>query len=245
MNFLDVLIIGFVLLGALHGYQRGLLTSIANFLSGIVAFLVAVGQYKAALRWAEQFLPLQQWLEPVIYRAVLPSVQSKADTLQHKFLENILELLPLELRSYFSSSNLVSVPLPETIEQVSSRLAGALTEHILNLIAFGLVFYTVVLLMQLGFSIILSPFGGRSGLLNSGGGLFFGGLSFIIGLAVLAGLLFPLMNLGVGGSFNVLLQTSYLYPYLLEIFNLLDQLFSAHLQQNLLDPLSLDKGVWF
>lgn len=245
MNFIDVLIIGFVLLGALHGYQRGLLTSVANFLSSIVAFLVAVWQYKAALRWAQQYFPLQQWLEPVVYRAVLPLVQSKADLLQQQFLENILGLMPLELRSSFPTPNLPSVPFPQTIEQVSHGLASMFTEHILNLIAFGVVFYVVLILVQLGFSILLSPFGGRNGFLNRGGGLLFGGLSSVIGLAVLAGLFFPLMNLGVGGSFNALIQTSYLYPYLVEVFNLLDQLFSAHLQQNLLDPLSLDKGVWF
>ena len=245
MNFIDVLIIGFVLLGSLQGYQKGLLTSIVNFLSSIFGFLIAVWQYKVILSWIQQYFPLQEWLEPVIYRAVLPSVQSKADTLQQQFLDSILGLLPSELNSIFSTSNLSSVPLPQTIEQVSHRIAGVLTEHILNLIAFGVVFYAAVLLMQIGFSILLSPFGGRVGFFNRGGGLFFGGLTSLIGLAVLAGLFFPLFHLGVGGSFKTLIETSYLYPYLMEIFNILDQLFSAQLQESLIDPLLWDKGIGF
>ncbi|HBW37122.1 CvpA family protein [Desulfosporosinus sp. BICA1-9] len=245
MNLLDVLILGFILLGALRGYQRGLLTSIVNFLSGIAGFLVAVWQYKAALRWVEQYFPLQQWLEPVIFRVVLPAVQSKADTLQQQFLGSILSSLPPELRSFFSSSNLPSLPMPQTIEQVSHHLAGVLTERILNLIAFGVVFYTVVLIFQLGCAILLRPFGSWRGSLNRGGGLLFGGLGSLIGLSVLAGLFSPLLNLGVGQSYNVLIQNSYFYPYLVGIFNGLDQIFSAQLRQNLLDPLTLDKGDWF
>lgn len=245
MNLLDVLIVGFLLLGALHGYRKGFLTSIVNFLSGIVGFLIAVWQYMAALSWVEQYFPLHQWLEPVIYRAVQSSIQSKADTLQQQFLGNLLLLLPPEIRSLIPSSNIPSVSLPETIEQVSHSLAGVLTERILNLIAFGAVFCIVVLLIQLVFAILLRPFGSWSGSLNRGGGLVFGGLSSLIGLSVFAGLFLPLLHLGVGGSFNGLIQNSYLYPYLVGVFNGLDQVFSAQLRQNLLDPLSLDKGDWF
>ena len=90
MNLIDVLILGFILLGALHGYQRGLITSIINFLSSIVGFVVASWEYMVALHWAEQYFPLQQWLEPVIYRIMLPAVQSKASTLQQQALGNIL-----------------------------------------------------------------------------------------------------------------------------------------------------------
>lgn len=245
MNLIDVLILGFILLGALRGYQRGLLTSIVRFLSGIVGFLVAVWQYTAALRLIQQYLPLQQWLEPVIYRAVLPSIQSKADTLQQQFLETILRSLPPEIQSLFSSSNLSSGPLSETISQVSHRLAGVLTERILNLIAFGVVFYTVALLIQLVFAILLRPLGSWNGSINSGGGLLFGGLGSLLGLSVFAGLFFPLLDLGVGASFSALIQNSTFYPYLVELFNSLDQVFSTQVRQNLLDPLSLNKGNWF
>ena len=245
MNLIDVLILGFILLGALHGYQRGLITSIVNFLSSIVGFVVASWEYMAALHWVEQYFPLQQWLEPVIYRAMLPAVQSKASTLQQQALGNILGALPPEWRNIFSSLNLPDVQMPQAIEQVTHHLAGTLTERILSLIAFGCVFFVVVALIQLLVAILLRPFGSWGGAFNRGGGLMFGGLSALIGLAVLAGLLSPLLKMGVGGSINDLIQNSNFYPHLVGIFQALDQAFSAQLSQKLLEPLSLGKGLWF
>ena len=245
MNLIDVLILGFILLGALLGYQRGLITSVVNFLSSIVGFLVASWEYMVALHWAEQYFPLQQWLEPVIYRGILPAVQSKASSLQQQALGNILGALPPEWRNIFASLNLPGVQMPQVTEQVTHRLAGMLTEQILGLIAFGCVFFVVVVLIQLLFAILLRPFGTWGGAFNRGGGLLFGGLSALIGLAVLAGLFSPLLKLGIGGNINDLIQNSNTYPYLVRIFQALDQAFSAQLSQKLLEPLSLSKGVWF
>jgi len=243
MNLIDILILGFTLLGALHGYQKGLLSSLINLLSSIVGFLVASWQYMSALRWAEQYLPLQQWLEPVIYKAILPSIQSKASSLQHQALGNILGALPQEWRSLFENQS--GAQMPQAIEQVAHRLAGTFTESGLSLIAFGCVFYIVVIIIQLLFSILLRPFGGWSGLLNRGGGLVVGGLSALIGMSVMAGLFSSFLQLGVGGSFNALIQSSSFYPYLVEIFRLLDQVLAAQLSQKLLEPMSQGQGVWF
>src|SRR5680860_344788 len=187
MNLIDIFILGLILLGALHGYQRGLISSVVNFLSSIVGFLVASWQYMAALRWAEQYFPLQKWLEPVIYRAILPSVQAKASSVQHQALGNILGALPPEWRSLFENQS--GVPTPQAIEQVTHRLAGMLTEGVLSLIAFGCVFYIVILIIHFLFAILLRPFGSWGGSLNRGGGLLFGGLSALIGMSVMAGLL--------------------------------------------------------
>ena len=243
MNLIDILILGLILLGALRGYQKGLISSVVYFLSSIVGFLVASWKYMFALSWAEQYFPLQQWLEPVIYRAILPAVQSKASSLQSQALGNILGALPLEWRSLFE--NLSGDKMPQAIEQVTHRLAGVFTERILSLIAFACVFYLVVFIIQLLCSILLSPFGRLGGSLNRGGGLLFGGLSALIGLSVMAGLFLPLLHLGVGGSLNALLQSSSFYPYLVEIFRVLNQVFAAQLNQNLLEPLSQGQGVWF
>jgi hypothetical protein len=243
MNIIDILILGFILLGALHGYRRGLISSIVGFLSSIVGFLIASWGHMFALHWTEQYFPLQHWLEPLIYRAILPSVQSKASSLQHQALGNILGLLPPEWRSLFE--NLSGVQMPQAIEQVTHRLSGVFTEQILSLIAFGCVYYIVVVIIQLLFSILLRPFSNWGGSLNRGGGLVFGGLSSLIGMSVMAGLFSPLLHLGVGGSFNSLIQSSSFYPYLVEIFRVLDRVFAAQLSQKLLEPLSQGQGVSF
>ena len=245
MNLIDVLIVGFVLLGALNGYQRGLITSIVKLLSWIAGFLVASWQYMAALHWAEQYFPLQQWLEPVIYRALLPSVESKTSAFQQQLMGNILGAFPQEWRSIFPSLNLSNVQMPQTVEQMTHHLAGMITESILSLLAFSFVFYCVVLLTQFLGAILLRPLGSWGGSFNRGGGLMFGGLSSIIGLSVLAGLMSPFLQLGVGGSFITLIQNSYFYPYLIQTFNVLDQVFSAQLREKLLEPLSMGKGIWF
>jgi len=243
MNLIDILILGFILLGALQGYRRGLISSIVNFLSTIAGFLVASWTYMAALRWAEQYFPLQQWLEPVIYRGIRPAVQTKASTLQDQTFANILGALPPDLRSLFE--NLSGVQMPQAIDQVTHRLAGLFTERILSLIAFGCVFYCVVFIIQFLFSVLLRPFGNWGGSLNREGGLVFGGLSALIGLSVMAGLFSPLLQLGVGGSFNALIQSSTFYPHLVELFNVLDRMFAAQLSQKLLEPLFQSQGVWF
>ena len=243
MNLIDILILGLILFGSLRGYQKGLISSIVNFISTIVAFLIASWKYMIALHWAEQYFPFKEWLGPLIYKAIYPAVQSKASTLENQSLGSILGALPPEWRSLFE--NLLGVQMPQAIEQVTHSLAGMLTERILSLIAFGCVFYIVVFIIQLVSSILLSPFGSWGGSLNRGGGLLFGGLSVLIGMAVIAGLFSPLLQLGVGGSFNALIQSSSFYPHLVEIFNVLDHVFAAQLSQKLLEPLSQGQGVWF
>lgn len=245
MNLIDVLIVGFILLGALHGYQKGLITSIVNFLSGIVGFVVASWRYMEALRWAEKYLPLQQWLEPMIYQAMLPIIKSKADSLQQQAIGNILGSLPPAWRNIFGSFNLPEGQLSQATEQVTHSLARTLSDQILSLLAFGCVFFLVAVLIQILFAVLLRPFGSWGAAFNRGGGLIFGGLGALIGLSVLAGLLSPLLKMGVGGNINDFIQGSNLYPHLTEVFHVLDQLFSANLSQKLLEPLSLGKGVWF
>lgn len=245
MNLFDVLIMGFVLLGALRGYQRGLITSIVNLFSWIVGVWAASWQYIPALRWAERYFPLQQWLEPVIYRALLPSVETKALTLQQQLLGNMLGILPEEWRNMFPSLDLSGLQMPQTVEQVTHTLAGTITENILRLIAFGCVFYCTVLLIHLLAAILLRPFGSWGGSFNRGGGLLFGGLGALIGLSVLAGLLSPFLPMGEGGDFMQLIGNSHFYPSLIAIFNGLDQVLSAQLKEKLIDPILMNKGVWY
>lgn len=245
MNLIDVLIIGFVLLGSLHGYQRGLITSIFNFFIWIAGFFVASWQYMTVLRWTEQYLPLRQWIEPIIYRTLLPSMESKTINLQQQVLGNIISVIPEEWRSLLPTQQLSGEQMPQTVDQLTHSLSGVITDSILSLIAFAVVFYCVVLILQLLVFILLRPLGIWSGMFNHGGGLLFGGLSSLIGLSVLAGLLSPMLQLGLNHSIIELVQNSYFYPYLLAAFNVLDQLFSAQLREKLLEPLALGKGVWF
>ncbi|KLU67119.1 colicin V production protein [Desulfosporosinus acididurans] len=245
MNLIDILILGFILFGALSGYRKGLLTSIIHLVSYVVGFLVASWKYNAFLSWIEQYFPLRQWLEPFVYKTILPLVQTKASSLEQQILGNFVGSLPEEWRSVFSSIHITGQPMTQTIEKVSQRLAETLTDRLLNLLAFALVFYGLVLLVQLSMTILLKPLGIWGSALNRGGGLFIGALSSTIGLAVLAGLISPLLKVGFSGGFATLLQTSTAYPYLVKIFNGIDQALATQISQKLIDPLIKEKGIWF
>lgn len=240
MNIVDVLIIGIALLGALQGYRRGLLSGLASLIGTLGGFVLASLKYEAVLRWAELHFPLQSWLEPVIYKIVWAQVQTQANTVDASILNKILSLFPLELRSLVqknNSSSLQSVT-QGVLEQASHQLAGVLTESLLRLIAFGAVFYCVVILVHIAVGLFLKPLGLLGGTLNRGGGFILGGLSAIIALAVLAGLITPVFGFS-SGTFLLTIKNAYLYPFLLQVFNILDSLFSMQLVTRLLEPLPL------
>ena len=248
MNLFDVLVLGLILLGALHGYRKGLLTSIINFLSYLCAFFVAAKEYQAALQWLERYAPLKQWLEPNVYKLIYPLLQSKASSLEQEVLGNILGALPDQWRNVFASadiSGISSSQLTPKLEQVGHSLAGLLTDRLLSIISFGVVFLVVIALIQLVAAILLRPLGWWFGTFNRGGGLLFGGLGALIGLSVLVSLISPLIHWGLDGRVTALIQNSFSYPYLLKIFQVLDNNFATKIDQNLLQPLFQEKGVWF
>ncbi|MHB1652549.1 MAG: CvpA family protein [Desulfitobacteriaceae bacterium] len=239
MNIVDVLIIGIALLGALQGYRRGLLSGIASFIGTVGGFLLASMKYEAVLVWLEQHFPLQGWLEPIIYKIVWAQVQTQSNGMDSKVLDKILALFPLELRSLVSNGNSSSLQsvTQGVLEQAAHRLAGILTENLLRLVAFALVFYFIFVIVHLVIGLVLRPLGRLGGTLNHGGGFIFGGITAIIALAVLAGLLSPVLGLGLGAKTSAI-KDAYLYPYLLRVFQGLDQVFSLQLVSRLLEPLS-------
>lgn len=241
MNIIDVLIIGIVLLGVLQGYRRGLLSGIAGLIGTLGGFVLASLKYEAVLGWAEKHFPLQSWLEPTIYKIVWTQVQTQANTLDGKILDKILALFPVELRSLIQNGNTSSLQsvTQGVLEQASHRIAGVLAEDLLRLIAFGVVFYSVVILVNFAVGLFLKPLGLLGGTINHGGGLILGGLTSIIALSVLAGLLSPFLGLSIGTNAATVIKESTLYPYLLQVFKVLDRIFSMQLVTRLLEPLPL------
>jgi len=242
LNVVDVLVVGLVLLGGLRGYSRGLITGVANFLAGIAGFAIAALEYAKVLAWAEQHFHLQSWLEPQVFRLIWPLVQAQAKNPNGQVLGGITRLAP-DLSSGLPGGNIpgLSSVVQGVLQQVGHRLAGIVTENILRLVAFGVVFYAVVLAARIVLAVLLKPLGILGGGLNRGGGFFFGALSSAVGLAVLVGIVSPVLPLGFGGSFGGLIQHSLSYPYLLGLFHVLDNLLSTQLTQKLLAPFALDK----
>lgn len=239
MNIIDVLIIGIILLGALQGYRRGLLSGAVNLVGTLVGFLIASFQYEVVLSWIERHFPVHNWLEPLVYKVVSSQIQSQAKMPDGGLLPKILGGFSAELKSFLGTGNPSSLQsvTQGILDQAAHHLSSVITENILRILAFGLVFYAVVMLVHLGAGLLipLIPLGGT---LNHGAGLILGGLTALIAIAVLAGLLSPFLTLSTGSQATVI-KSSYLYPYLLQVFQGLDKVFSLQLVSRLLGPLQL------
>lgn len=246
MNIIDILIIGIILAGALQGYRRGLLYSIAGLIGNIAGFLLASYKYMAVSNWLNQYLQLQQRLGSPIYNLIRPSIESRAGLMQQQALTSLFETLPPELRYFISGTGVQGLKIiPKgTIDQITQRLAGTLAENILHLIAFALVYFVVVAVIKAAVIILLKPLGIFGGVVNREGGFIFGGLSAFVGLVVIAGLVSPLVKSGLQGTVTSLIEHSYFYPYLLKSFQVLAQAFSNRIGQWLIDSKS-QNGILF
>ncbi|CAA7599794.1 Colicin V production, CvpA [Acididesulfobacillus acetoxydans] len=226
MNIIDVLIIGLILLGALKGYRQGLLGGAVNLIGTLLGFLIASFRYQAVLAWIERYFPVHNWLEPFVYRVVWSQIQSQAQTPDGGVLPKILGGFSALFKSFPGTTGLSSLQSVSrgVLVQAAQNLSTVITDNLLRLMAFGLVFYAVVLLVHLGAGLLLPllPLGGT---LNHGAGLILGGLTAAVVLAVLAGLLSPFLTLGAGPEVAVM-KNSYFYPLLVRIFQGLDRMFS-------------------
>lgn len=242
MNIIDIFILGIIALGALQGYRRGLITGIANFAGSIVGFLIASTQYLKALTWAEQRFPLKQWVEPFVYNMVKPAVQARAGNLNQQIIDKVISLIPPNVLSLLGNASSLNINnlAKGGVDTIAHSIAGILTEDILRVLAFGILYYFTVLLIQFLVGILLKPLGIFGGTLNRGGGFVFGALGSLIALAVLAGLFSPVLQLGKNGTLATLIDQSLFYPFLLQVFNMLDSLFKVQLKEKLLQPFDLE-----
>ena len=250
MNIVDVLIGGLILLGALQGYRKGLLTGLAQFVGSIIGFLVASVEYIKVLNWFETIYPIQRWLEPVIYRLLGPSLQAQTESMSQQSIDKILGMLPPALRNTLAGSNISGLLSTTTttkgfLEQITHNLSGLLTEKILNLLSFALIYFGVAILIQVLVAVFLAPLGIFGGALNRGGGLLFGGLSAFFTLVVIGGVLSPILKIDTQNTAFLLVQHSFFLPYMLQTFQILSQAFSLQISKELQVPLNLLKGFSF
>lgn len=239
MNVIDIVILVVIVLSALQGYRKGLIIGLGQFVGIIIGFLVASLEYANVLKWLEQTFPLQSWLEPVIYKLVLPSLQSQTETLTQQSIERFLEIIPAELRNSFVSGNMIegsaATMTQGYIEQAARNISGFLTEKILALLAFVLVFFVIMIIAQIIITILFAPFGIFKGAVNRGGGLLFGGLCAFLSLAVISGIFLPIIKLDAQNSGLMLMQQSIFLPYLFQTFQMLSQVFSLQIEQTSLN----------
>jgi len=221
MNVIDILILGIIFLGAWQGYRKGLLTGLISLGGTIFAIIVASARYQPFLAKVEQHYQVRDLFEPIVYRATAASLQTQSDFWEEKTLSRISELLPAELHSLIPQGQAGAKPISQDIaDRLAHELAGTITDWILSILAFAVIFFAVLILVQLLAGILLKPLGIFRGFINHGGGFLFGAAGAVLGLAIVAGLLAPLLELTMGPT-GELIQGALFYPYLSNLYLLL------------------------
>lgn len=245
MNIFDILIFGFLILGALQGYRKGLISGLVSVLGSIIGFYIAVKEYLNVLEWLDLHTPLRQWLEPAVYRFLLPSIESQAQITQQQTLDRILSTVPQQLQGLIGSGTIpdLKVYTEKIVQSIAQNMTGILTDNLMRIIAFFATYLMVIIILQILSSILLAPLGLFRGTVNHGGGFLFGALGALVGISIFIGLLSPILPVFGRSEPLVLLQQAWSYPYLVKIFEGLQSIFQLELAQGLDLPLDLTKGI--
>lgn len=245
MNIFDILILGFVMLGALQGYRKGLISGLVSLLGSILGFYIAVKEYLNVLGWIDQHTPLRNWLEPFVYRLLLPSVQSQAQMAQQQTLDRILSMFPKELQGLIGSGTVPDLHAytQGAIQTIAKNMSGVLTDNLMKIIVFFLTYSIIIFLIQVLVSIVLAPLGFFGGTVNRGGGFLFGALGTLVGISVFVGLITPFLPIVGQNGYLSLLREAQFYPYLVQIYEALRHIFQLELTQGLTLPLDLTQGI--
>lgn len=161
MNSFDILILAIVLIGAIQGYRKGLISGFISLGGNLVALILAAQNYRILLQWLDQNLPLRGWLEAAIYKRILPNVESKAAQVEEQTVEKFLSIFPEEFRSVLGGSNLPDVELytDSALQSITQNFAQALSDNAMKIIAFGLVYFGVILVIEIISALLLAPLG--------------------------------------------------------------------------------------
>lgn len=208
MNIFDLIVLLLIGVGGITGFQKGLLTGLARLAGKIAAIALA-------LIFNQQFLDT---VEPVfnVRNIIEPKVEG--------FLIRIAE------------TKAVSGPLGEAdalIQPVLVEATAVLTDYTLKICSILVLFFLVSLVINIIITLVITPLAKSLGLLNRGGGLFFGILSTYVVLCLLAGLVSPFMITSGSG----MAETSYVYPWLIGGYEIMLSFLAVFYTDFLTNPL--------
>lgn len=231
MNIADYIIIVLLVLGAVNGYRRGLIESLAGLFGSLVGFVVAWKYYAPVTVWANSFYPFTETVNSFFRtNLVLPKgiMQFRLDMVPLNDLAQYLE--KTELPEYFKTQ------LVNYLHNLGSSISAQgnlgdiiylyLGEAAINAAAFLIIWGFVVI----GIALVVSLWKGFTGGSIIGGfdklcGLLVGGLVTAFTLMVIIGMLNPLLALtriaepSLMGAFFKTMGEARLLPYFMEAFN--------------------------
>lgn len=203
MNIVDILIIGFLLMGSLIGYKRGLLGSIVGLFSSLIGLFVAYKYYLNLGQWFNTQYQLQAKVGEFLNdNLVLPQAVSQFEV-KAIHLPNISTYLdkieiPITLKSQLV--NYLSVLNTETLWQSGTTLGDILHQYVASAIINGLSFLLIwfivdrgIMLVSLLYSRVINNtvLGG----FDRTGGLIIGSAVSVLAITIIIGVISPLLNM--------------------------------------------------
>lgn len=243
MNFFDIIVLVIVLLGAIQGYRKGLISGLISLGGAMLGLIIAAKNYGTLFTWLEENTPLRGWLETGIYKRMLSSLEAKAELIQEQTLEKLLSMFPEEFRSILGGANLpdMQVYTDSVLQSIALNFTQALTDSTLKIISFALVYFGVIIVLEIISAIVLAPLGLFTDAVNGGGGFLVGGFVAFLGSAIFVGLFSPLLSVVNPGETIGFLEESKMYPYLEQTFAVLGNFLRINFEQGFNLPLDLQE----
>lgn len=227
MNFLDLIIIGVILLGGLAGYRKGLINALIGVAGSLVSLVIAFSTYKTLTPVLAERLGVGKIVGRVLSSSVsLPA--TKVQSIQGTGLDQlslVTDLLPKPLQQEFNTLflDMMKSAVSASIKTVGDAVVQYLTLVVVSMITFFLIF--VLSKWILGFvGKVITKSSDRSlfGSLNHSGGFLAGVLASTLFISLVLGFLTPLFSVNMGQgvlkTLSLLAHDSVLTPYLVKLF---------------------------
>lgn len=217
MSGFDIAVLFLLGLGAITGFQKGLITGIARLAGKIAAIVVALLFHQQFLTFIEPVFNLRGIIEPRVVGLLTKIMASKDNS------EGSTE-------AFF--------------QPMLTEATIAITDYALKICGLLLLFIVLSVIINIFITLIVTPLAKSLGIVNRGGGLVFGALSTLIVLCIIVGMASPFLSTGSSGIINT--SQSFLYPWLLEGYQLLLSfigVFDSELLTNPFEALPIFKGT--
>ncbi|MDA8443292.1 MAG: CvpA family protein [Peptococcaceae bacterium] len=224
MNFLDLVIVGLLLLGGLNGYRKGLIKSVVGIVSSFVSILVALATYKIITPMLHSKLGISKLVQKIVnHNSALPV--TGVQPLQGNGLSQVAgntSYLPQNLLSGFNSLfvNFMNSALGKTVHSTQDAMVQYISIVVVSIIAFLIIFVLVNWALRALGTLITKAFDHTFlGSLNHSGGFIIGVAGSVLILSITFAFFLPLVALYVNSSsVTGLIKHSILLPQLNQIY---------------------------
>jgi uncharacterized membrane protein required for colicin V production len=223
MNFLDLVIIGGLLLGGLAGYHKGLINSVIGTLATFVSLLVAFATHKIFTPILNTQLGVGTFVQKILKETMtLPAAKTQPIGNGNPLdkLSVVTNALPPGLQKEFNQmfTNLIHTAVETTIKTIGDAIIQYFTLVIVSMLAFFIIFIISNIVLHYIGNVLTKGFEKNIvGTINNSGGFIAGGMAAYLFVAILTGFIVPLFAL-YSPTLTRLVNESLLTSYFLNVF---------------------------